>query len=258
MGAGPAAIVEAGLPDRLRSAGHEAVVSEIDVADPFPTEIGTGFAVCRRLSDRVAAAEDRFPVVLAGNCLTALGTAAGAGCDAVIWFDQHGDLNRPESSTTGFLDGMGFAALLGRCWQPLAATIHGHKPIAIDRAALVDGRDLDPDEAAFITESGLAHVATDEAVAAAGTLIDAGAGRIYVHVDLDVHDPTLLRANRYATPGGPSPEALREVVVAIVRHAPVAAIAVTAYDPALDPDRRVAGAAIDLVEVALSARAGRC
>lgn len=260
MGAGPAGIVEAGLLDRLRGAGHNIVVSEIDVADGFPTEIGTGFVVCRMLADRVddAIAAGRFPVVLAGNCLTAVGTAAGAGCDSVMWFDQHGDLNRPETSATGFLDGMGFAVLLGRCWQPLAATVSGHRPIAIDHAALVDGRDLDPDEAAFIAETGLAHVAAEEAVEAAGALMGAGARRIYLHVDLDVHDPTLLRANGYAASGGPSPEEVRDAVVGIVRRAPVAAIAVTAYDPTVDPDRRAAAAAIDLIEAALSARAGRC
>ena len=37
-------------------------------------------------------------------------------------------------------------------------------------------------------------------------LTSAGAERIYMHVDLDVHDPAVLRANLFATPGGPAPE----------------------------------------------------
>ncbi|TIS72728.1 MAG: arginase family protein, partial [Mesorhizobium sp.] len=100
------------------------------VEDEQEREIGTGFAVCNVVSGEVRIALDngRFPIVLAGNCLTSAGAVAGEGADAIIWADQHGDLNTPETSTSGFLDGMALATALGLCWRRMAAQIPGFKP----------------------------------------------------------------------------------------------------------------------------------
>jgi len=38
----------------------------------------------------------------------------------VIWFDAHADFNTPETSPSGFLDGMALAILTGQCWLRLA------------------------------------------------------------------------------------------------------------------------------------------
>src|SRR5690606_6543686 len=92
-GKGPDAIITGGLVDELALYGHEAEVVEIDpVAQQDLREISGGFAVCRAVSEAIRAArqEGRFPVLLAGNCLTAAGAVAGEGADAIVWFDQHG------------------------------------------------------------------------------------------------------------------------------------------------------------------------
>ena len=69
--------------------------------------------------------DQRFPVVLAGNCNSYVGTLAGLETDraGVSWFDAHGDFNTPETTTTGFLDGMGLAMASGRCWKAMPETI---------------------------------------------------------------------------------------------------------------------------------------
>ena len=124
-GKGPDALIAGGLADALKLAGHDVEVLDIGkvVEDEEEREISTGFAVCKAVSGEVRIALDkkRFPIVLAGNCLTSAGAVAGSGADAIIWADQHGDLNTPETSTTGFLDGMALATVLGLCWQPMAS-----------------------------------------------------------------------------------------------------------------------------------------
>jgi arginase len=116
-GQGPDAIIAGGLPDELALHGHEAVVEDIGKVDEEQArEISTGFAVCNAVAEKITAArkEGRFPVVLAGNCLTVAGAVAGEQADSVVWFDQHADINTPETSTSGFLDGMALATLLGQ------------------------------------------------------------------------------------------------------------------------------------------------
>ena len=89
----------------------------------------------------------RFPLVLAVNCFTSLGTVAGVGRDVgVIWFDAHGDFHTPDSTITGFLDGMGLAMLLGDGWSELRATIDDLRPVPAENALLVAARDLEPTE----------------------------------------------------------------------------------------------------------------
>ncbi|MGI8721069.1 MAG: arginase family protein [Geodermatophilaceae bacterium] len=54
----------------------------------------------------------------------------------VVWFDAHGDLNTPETTTSGFLDGMPLAALTGHWWTGLAASIPGLSALPAQRRAL--------------------------------------------------------------------------------------------------------------------------
>ncbi len=150
MGQGPDALISGGLVDALKLAGHDVVVEDIGkVGDEQEREIATGFAVCRAVATavHVARGKDRFPVVLAGNCLTSAGAVAGAAADAIVWADQHGDLNTPETSIYGFLDGMALAVALGLCWRPMAASIPGFQAIDPSRCVLLNARDLDPAEA---------------------------------------------------------------------------------------------------------------
>ena len=79
---------------------------------------------------------ERFPLVLAGNCNAAVGVVAGLGPGAaVLWCDAHADFNTPETTTGGFLDGMGLATVTGRCWTSMAARVPGFVPVAkLDQA----------------------------------------------------------------------------------------------------------------------------
>ena len=237
MGQGPDALISGGLVDALTMAGHDVVVEDIGrVGDVQEREIATGFAVCNAISGEVRIAQDkgRFPIVLAGNCLTSAGAVAGEGADAIIWADQHGDLNTPETSIHGFLDGMALATVLGLCWHPMAAAIPGFKPIDPSRCVLVNARDLDPAEKQLLKTLPILRTECPGVAQAAEKLKAAGAERVHMHLDLDVHDPEDLQANRYVSYGGPSPEQLRDATCAMALAMPVVGITVSAYDPAFD------------------------
>ena len=256
FGLGPEALIASGLADHLNAQGHDVIVEDIGkVGDAQAREIATGFAVCRGVADKVRSACDdgRFPIVLGGNCLTAAGAVAGDAADSIVWFDQHGDINTPETSSYGFLDGMALSSVLGLCWRPMTAAIPGFQAIDPARCVLVDARDLDPGETLLLGQLPISHVPCDKAIEQVRALAAGGAARTHLHLDLDVHDPSILRANRYATGGGPSPDQVRTAVCGIARSTPLTGMTITAYDPAFDPDNKMPAAVKGLLVEFLSA-----
>ena len=246
LGAGPGALVAAGLSAALEARGHR-VHGPVAIDPPaagWRAEIGTAFALAGALAVavRAARAEGRLPLVLAGNCGVALGVTAGLGADVrVLWCDAHGDFNTPETTVGGFLDGMALATLTGRCWTTLAARIPGFTPVPDERVWLLGARDLDALEADALDRSRVHRLpaaagAIDTLRAAADAL---RGGPLYLHLDLDVLDPADGRANGYAAPGGITARDLEALCAALHAHAPPAAVTVSAYDPAVDADGRV-------------------
>src|SRR4051812_872973 len=168
MGRGPLHFSEHGAAERLRSRGHDVVETIVEVATPFATEIGTSFAVYRSLADRVrtAVTGGGFPLILAGNCGSALGTVSGLRAASpndpsnigVIWLDAHADFNTPETTASGFLDGMALAALTGQCWHVLTASIPGFRPVSDAHVVLVGARHNDAGEKQVLASSRLTRV----------------------------------------------------------------------------------------------------
>ena len=254
MGAGPGRLLDLGLVDRLTAGGHSVQIRTVEAPDgPLEAEVATAFALNRSLSRAVRTAREagRFPVVLSGNCISALGAVAGLeGRRGVLWFDTHGDFNTPETTTGGFLDGMALATLTGRCWCRLVDTIPGFAPVADEDAALVGTRDLDPPEADLLEKSGVRVLAPSDAPARLGAVVDDLADRVeslYVHLDLDVMDPRDGTANQFSMPEGLRRETLKGIIADVVARLPVGAVTLSAYDPAADHDGRAGEAAIMLL-----------
>ena len=203
------------MDEVLRGHDHEARAEVVEAAVPFRTEIGTAFELHRLVAERVRAAtnEGDFPLVLSGNCNVSVGTIAGIGPDdlGVIWFDGHADFNTPETTTSGFLDGMGLAIAVGDCWKAMARTVSGSGPVPEENVVLLGVRDTDEAERARLRSSGVAAVdagfvkerGVAEALEPALDELRERARRVYVHLDLDVLDPKRVApVNEFAPPGG--------------------------------------------------------
>jgi arginase len=257
FGKGPDALLSGGLVEMLTLSGHDVEVEEIGkIKGLDDREIATGFAVCRAVAEKVteSRAAGRFPVVLSGNCLTTCGAIAGEDADSLVWFDQHGDINTPETSPYGFLDGMALATALGLCWRPMAKAIPGFEPVDPAKCMLVDARDLDPDEKALLDQLPVIRAEVGEAADKVVALKETGARRTHLHIDLDVHDPDELQVNRYAEPGGPQPDAVREAAACMARSVPIVGLTLSAYDPAFDAKGEVPPAVGKLIVDFLAAQ----
>lgn len=218
--------------------GGETVIVPGPEPRPVPNEVADSFDVIRsvRSAVREAVADGRFPLVLAVNCFTSLGTVTGVGRDlGVVWFDAHGDFHTPDSTPTGFLDGMGFAMLTGDGWQELR---DGLRSVPAKNAILVAARDLEPTEVARVEASELRRADAETLEAALDELamqVDA----VYVHIDLDVLDPSVARANVLSVEDGLDVAQLEQALTAVQSRFEIAAAALTAYDPSQDSESRV-------------------
>jgi arginase len=261
MGSGPIRLAT----DHEFHAGMEAegwtvTSEEIEAVDESDPEIARVIELIRRLAGRVADAvsDGAFPLVLAGNCNSALGTTAGIGAEylGVVWFDAHADFDDPDENESGFFDVMGLAMLTGRGWGALRQTIPGHVPIPERNVILAAARDLEEYQRERLARSDVRAIPGQidpERFEAAVTAIQPA--RVYLHVDLDSLDIDEAHANKYAAPGGPSLTRLLDCIRTVTQHHTLAGAAITAYDPAFDRDDRAIAAARAIArEIAKGAR----
>lgn len=249
MGSGPLHLIERGLVHRLAAQqldSHESLI-ETDAQGELDTALDLARGIARATSS--AAEQGRFPVVLAGNCIASVGAVAGLGSHAAIaWFDAHADFNTPDTSPSGFLDGMTLAVMTGRCYREAAARIPGFAVLPDSELVLIGVRAIDIDERAVV--DGITRARTAPELDHA--LQNCTRKEIYLHVDLDVLDPAVLRANNFATPEGLSVAALLELVAAVARHKRLRGLSITAYDPACDDDDAAIEIVVGLIAAAAS------
>lgn len=201
---------------------------------------------------RVARQNGWFPLVLSGNCNAAVGSACGCDSTGVVWFDAHGEATTPETTSSGFLDGMGISILTGQCWKRLAGSIAGFAPVPGERIALVGARDIEPDEVNLLKHVGVAHVSMNESFLGAKQEIAQKTTGLYVHFDLDVLDPSEAVANQWCPPGGLSVASLVDSVKSLTAHTRIKAAGFASFDPHADQNGRTVGAAQMCVEALFS------
>jgi arginase len=211
----PRALRQAGLVEGLRAAGLEvedhgdlpAAPYQAHAADPRQRNLDGVVEVARRVADRVQAALDRGrrPLVLGGDCTITLGVVAGFlrhGDDlGLLYFDGDADLSTPATSRSGILDAMVVAHLLGE-GAPALAGVGPRTPLLAPDRLLLFGFD-DPDDLGEPQQALLARHAPaswpatraravpggpSAAAAAALAELEARAGTIVVHFDVDVVD----------------------------------------------------------------------
>lgn len=216
-----------------------AATARVDV----PAEAGeaqeTGirrFSALNRVADAVTAelaVGDEPALVVGGDCGVAVPAIAHAAARhpnlAVVWFDAHGDLHTPATSTSGAFGGMALRAVHE------SGPVPGSGAVTADRVVLVGARDLDPDESAHLAESDIRAVTADEigdgtVVAAAVSATHAQA--VYIHVDLDVLDPAELTGVSQPTPFGVTLQELTAAIAAVRGTLPLVGASISGFAPA--------------------------
>ncbi|HWH95774.1 MAG TPA: arginase family protein [Baekduia sp.] len=205
-----------GSPGAMRVAGWEE-----DLRDSRGCLLEAGGQV----DDALAAG--RRPVLVAPDCSVSLTTLPAVvrhrpGA-TVLWLDAHGDFNTPQTTVSGYLGGMCLAGACG-VWDA------GLDLPRVDPTAVVmcGVRDLDGPEVALLETRGVVRIGRP------GMLADALAGReVFVHLDLDVLDPSIL-PSPFPAPGGLSDAGLRTLLTEVAGTCDLLGCEITGFhDPTL-------------------------
>lgn len=215
-------ILDSGFVDNI---GARYIEVEPDGKQDSNPVVATNTALARVIQSNPG----DMPVVLASDCVSALGMVKGLSERypeiGVIWYDAHGDFNTPETTPSGFLGGMPLAALVGRGNQHLLEALD-LEPLPEDHVLITDVRDLDPEEAEQLLNSQV-HVfpsVTDLNTAPLPHY------PVYIHLDVDVIDPVYMPALGYPAPQGPSPADVEQTLRRIAREADVVGVLVSLWN----------------------------
>jgi arginase len=220
-------------PDHPRQRNRKAVVA---VAEGVAAEV------------RKVRAAGRLPLVLGGDCTVTLGVVAALVAESpdlgLLYFDGDLDLNTPDTSPSGFFDGMVAAHLLGGGALELASLGRAFPLVPASRFAFF-GYDaasgfVDAPERDMLARLHSPHYPLDElredpqgAAQRALDTLESRAGRLLVHFDLDATD---LPAVDCPHPDGLSWDAAGGVLRTLVSSPRCAGLVVTELDPLRDPE----------------------
>jgi len=220
--------------------------------------------LCGLLASAVTDAIQRghLPCVLGGDHSCAGGTWTGVaraihGDLGLVWIDAHMDSHTPATSHTGRLHGMPLAWLLGEDDDPLYGLTTG--VIKPRHVALIGVRSFEPEERVRLDHLGVRVVYMDEVrKRGIGAVLDEaiviatrGTAAFGVSIDLDVVTPDEAPGVGTPVPDGVSGGDLARALEGIGQRSDLAAIELVEYSPRLDPTRRTARVAIEILRAAL-------
>jgi arginase len=205
--------------------GHPIDVELSTPSPAMPTRQAGIVGRCDLLA-AMARADQQFALaervlLLGGDCATDLTPIANAnrrarGTLQVIYFDAHADIQVPEESASGALHGMVLGHLLGRGDRDILRILRD--PLRPDQIHYRGVRVFDDYEHQQVELLGIDIQPIDE------TPPD---GALYLHIDLDVLDPTSFPFTTWPTDNGPTIVELAQAVGCLVETGRVIGIAVT-------------------------------
>jgi arginase len=178
----------------------------------------------RLTREALAGISDRV-ITVGGDCAVDIAPIAAARARygtalTVLWIDAHPDVYSPETLPSGAFHGMVVRALLGDGPPGLTP----EQPLAAGQVIIAGERAGDVSEHEYLAEAGLRRYGVDDLE----KVLEGLRGPVYLHIDLDVLEPTVFGSTCYPEPDGVLPERLIDLVsqvddivgAAITEHAP--------------------------------------
>lgn len=250
-------------PAAMREVFEDVEVQMIENADePTATETGgdyrllpVGDQMSRILVQNIhlaAAVRDarrrgRIVVASVGACSASLGVVGGLadvdGPIGMIWFDAHGDAQTPDTSANGFFEGMPVTTIAGKCWHVYRRRIPGFREIpeeliitvGLQEAFARNGRPHAGQALGnLVHKPVIEKYGFSEAMRRALDDLRTRCSKVFVHIDTDVLDPSVLRANTHAAEGGLTDTQVTESLDLIAERFQIVAVDFASFDPAVD------------------------
>ena len=287
---GPAIMESSGLMDRLANLGCDVEqVSSVELTPEEEKEYGEwnqDALESKHLGKLIAenGKNEYFTIGLLQNCTDLLGMLAGlqhlkpglssqedsrslqsqglAGQKplrvGLIWIDAHADFNTPETTLSGMLGGMPVAIAAGMCLTRLRLKA-GLDPALPTKYIVMAGlRDVDPLEQELLDRSQCEYISVDDIRNLSENLnrqmerLSKLTELIYIHIDMDVLDPSEVSGHPLTAPEGPTSHELAAALEVMFQHKKAGAIGIASMPfGERDKDQLSLQAAYRLIEGAI-------
>ena len=262
------ALRSASLP--LRLGAREAGVVLPPRYDPetdghTPRNLDALVRYSRMLADRVGPLVEAgsFALILGGDCSILIGTMLALrrrGRYGLAFLDGHLDFRHPGNSpSVGAAAGEDLALVTGRGPRELTH-LEDRGPLVLAKDVVALGSRPDDEYRGEVEGCGVEVVDVPglrrEGTRSAGDRVAAGllargVSGFFVHLDVDLLDPTVMPAVDAPAPGGLTFEELSDLLRPLVASPGAVGLEVTVFDPDLDEDGRLARQLADALVRAL-------
>ncbi len=169
------------------------------------------------------------PILITPRCASAIASLPVIISElpnvVILYFDAHGDLNTPETSTSGYLGGMPITAAMGEWDSGYGGGLEAKNLIHIG------GRDLDKAEQEFIIRNDIMTLSKEEIESDIDKLTKRIQGKaVYIHIDTDVYDPSEVVAE-YSVEDGLFREHVDKVLSLVLSEAKLVGLEITELSP---------------------------
>ncbi len=249
------------------------------VASPYAKRAAGVLEICTRVAESVKATlkSGIFPIVLAGDHSSALGTLAGIRMAhperrlGVIWIDAHADMHTPYTTPSGNMHGMPLAAALGvdnvenAVHQPDKSTLEiwtklkhlgGKTPrILPSDLVFIALRDYEKEEEDLLKRLNIRVIPVSE-VRKKGvenivrqTLLHLSAcDDIYVSFDVDSLDSAISRGTGTPVSNGLREREAEDMMASLMQNHKICCFEVTEVNPTLDKENLMAEIAFSILQ----------
>lgn len=249
------------------------------VASPYGKRAAGVLEICSRVAESVNATlkSGLFPVVLAGDHSSALGTVAGIKMAypkrrlGVIWIDAHADMHTPYTTPSGNMHGMPLGAALGldnkegalhtpdkgtvEIWEKLKSLGGKEAKILSSDLVFIALRDYEKEEEELLKRLNIRIIPVSE-VRKKGveqvvrqTLLHLSAcDDIYVSFDVDSLDSSISRGTGTPVSNGLKEREAEDMMAALMQNHKICCFEVTEVNPTLDKENLMAEIAFTILQ----------
>ncbi len=278
---GPAAMKVAEVAEKIEKLGF-SVQHEIEINVPQSVcrvEHGSGpkcvpeiTEVSLQVAQAVEAAmeSDCIPITIGGDHSLAIGSIAGVSSYyrnqkenfGLVWFDAHGDINTPDTTSSGNVHGMPLAISLGYGDKRMVDLLGFSPKVQPHRSVLIGIRDLDPPERELISQSGITpftirdidHLGLSRVTDLALGSLGSDVSGLHLSFDIDVIDPDVAPGVSTAAYGGLNYRESLHAVTLLAESRLLRSIDIVELNPANDVRNKTAELATDLILACLGRR----
>ncbi len=278
---GPAAMKVAEVAEKIERLGF-TVRNEVEVNVPnsvcwaehgsAPKCVPEITEVSLKVAEAVeeAMSNGSIPITIGGDHSLAIGSIAGVSSYyrkqkenfGLVWFDAHGDINTPDTSSSGNVHGMPLAVSLGYGDKGMVNLLGFSPKVQPNRSVLIGIRDLDPPEREMIDRSGITpytirdidHLGLSKVTDLAINSLGSDIAGFHLSFDIDVIDPDVAPGVSTAAPGGLNYRESLQALTLLAESRMLRSIDIVELNPANDIRNKTAELATDLILASLGRR----